>query len=137
MGEKRKFSRVPFRIETLITRDGESGRGEVADLSLRGMFVKTDLSANLEDTLQCSIYLMGASSELAINLTGKVVRIAADGLALSFGPMDLDSFIHIKNIVSYNSENADAVVEEFANFVKETTESRSEEAVNAWGKQPG
>lgn len=118
MDEKRKFSRVPFAIGTFFTYRGQSYQGEVHDLSLKGMFVKTTAPVDADEALLFTIRLTGEISEPALHLHGAVVRKSEDGLGIRFDPIDLESFIHLKNIVLYNSQNADQVEAEFLDFVK-------------------
>ena len=119
MEEKRKFSRVPFAIGTFFTYRGCSYQGEVHDLSLKGMFVKTPLHADIGAALPFTIQLSGATSDLSLQIEGVVARQTDAGLGIRFEQIDLESFIHLKNIISYNSPDADQIENEFLDFVKE------------------
>jgi len=43
----------------------------------------------------------------------------SDGVALQFAQVDLDSFVHLKNIVAYNSGGEDKIMEEFVASAKD------------------
>jgi hypothetical protein len=117
--EKRKSSRVPFSIQAEIDAQGLTFIGQVENLSLQGMFVFTEHRIELETPLSIRICLTGTQSNLAINLKGKVVRKTTDGVGVFFESVDLDSFIHLKNIMDYNSADPEKVMEEFLEFVRE------------------
>ncbi len=46
-------------------------------------------------------------------MKGEVVRVEEDCIALYFFEIDLDSFFHLRNIVYYNTEDADKIENEF------------------------
>ena len=117
--EKRKTSRVEFDIKAVIQYNGSTIEGEVRDLSLQGMFFETEQNIPLGTRLTVDISLQGSTSDLVLKVMGTVVRHETAGIAIHFEEMDLDSFIHIRNIVAYNEGDGDKVREEFASMVKE------------------
>jgi hypothetical protein len=54
----------------------------------------------LNEDVHVRILLSGTSSELSLNLKGRIARHDPRGLAIHFYEMDLDSFTHRKNIIS-------------------------------------
>ena len=120
--QKRKFSRVEFKSEAFVQREGLQIKGEVDNLSLKGMFLNTAQKHPLNEAVDITIYLSGTSSELAINLKGIVVRHEDRGIAVNFNWMDLDSFIHLRNVIAYNMGDKDAVMEEFFNYMRANKE---------------
>jgi len=116
--EKRHFTRVLFKTEAIMQYDDRTFRGEVENLSMKGMFFKVQDTIPLNEPVKVKIFLSGASSELAVDVAGKVVRQDKQGVAVKFDNIDMDSFIHLKNVVAYNSGDADQVTAEFHNFMK-------------------
>ncbi len=115
--EKRKFTRVPFSVEASVKYKKMEYRGEVENLSLRGMFLRIPEKILLDEFVDITIILAGDTSRLTIELKGKVVRTARDGIGIKFQEIDLDSFVHLKNIVTYNSGDAEKIMEEFIDAV--------------------
>ncbi len=113
--ERRRFLRVPFETEIII-QNLDTGKViesvHSRDISLKGIYCFTE-NPFPEGTL-CSIqlHLTGTSSLLWLELQGRVQRTDAQGMALSFDAMDLDVFIHLKNILYYNSGDPDRIDEE-------------------------
>jgi len=118
MDDKRKFSRVPFVVKAQIDWRGKVLTGEVSNLSLRGMFAHVPEPIPVGEKLASTLELTGDSSDLKVTIVAKVVRADAKGIGLEFEQMDLDSFIHLRNIVAYNSGDADLIDQEFTNFIK-------------------
>ncbi len=113
--EKRHNTRVPFHT-TITVRfpDKTFDRCETLDLSLKGVFVKGVTGPRTQgDMCELSLHLSGTSSDLSLNMKGEVVGVREDGVGLHFNEIDLDSFYHLKNILYYNSEDPDALENEF------------------------
>lgn len=103
--DRRKDIRVDFDTEVSIRADGRTinASGSSRDLSLRGVFVKTDDSLEPETRCLVEIVLTGLEKKLILNMEGHVVRKTDEGYAIYFDLVDLDSFTHLKNIVKYNA----------------------------------
>lgn len=111
--EKRKHRRVLFKSEAIV-RSGESTiLGTIDNLSMKGMFLTTGDKLLGSDILYIEILLTGSSSKLEIRLKGRKVRQTNSGVAIEFTEMDLDSFTHLRNLVAYNSDDADAITDEY------------------------
>ena len=111
--ERRKYRRVPFEVMAAVQTDLINFSGVVDNLSMRGMFLSTEKTIEGDSPLEISIILSGSSSTLSIRTKGRLVRRTETGIAVEFGEMDLDSFIHLRNIVAQNSSDPDAVYEEY------------------------
>lgn len=106
---------VRVRFDTGVDLTIESGgkkinlQGDIKDISLRGIFVRT--SEVLEQGSNCDIRmeLTGTEVPIILEMKGKVVRIENPGIAVHFDAMDLDTFMHLKNVVSYNTPGSDTV----------------------------
>lgn len=124
MKEKRRFSRVDFCMEAVIMYRHQTIRGEVKNISLDGMFIKTAEKIPQGEMVEMMVSLSGDTSCLTINLEGVVSRSLEDGIALQYRKVDLDSFIHLRNIVSYNIGDSEKVMEEFHNFIEDSIASK-------------
>ena len=95
--KKRQFERVDCRTTALITYQGRAFSGEVENLSLKGLFVKTDQKIDLNETVQVTVYFNGDSGDLSFGIDGKVVRCDEQGIGLSFQKIDTKSLVHTLN----------------------------------------
>ncbi|NLM46791.1 MAG: PilZ domain-containing protein [Firmicutes bacterium] len=111
--EKRRFTRVPFRTEVEITAGELKFKGEVKDLSLKGMCVLTEHLLEVGTPVDILLSLTGKQSNLVIMLQGKVLRKDTNSIAVYFDTVELDSFIHLKNIVAYNSTDPEKIMAEY------------------------
>ena len=78
----------------------------------------------VDEIVQVSLFLYGTSSNLSLNISGKVVRKSDAGTAIKFTELDLDSFIHLRNIVSRNAFDEQKIIKEFQEFKTEDSYRR-------------
>jgi uncharacterized protein YhfF len=64
------------------------------------------------------IHLSGTTSMLKVELKGRIVRAETRGMAIRFEEIDLDSFIHLRNIIAFNEGDGDKVMNEFYQYLK-------------------
>ncbi len=111
--EKRRFTRVQFRVQAEITvNDVKYTTDQIKNLGIGGCLlpIKADLNAGSECTLK--ILMSGASSELTLEIEGEIIRCDQEMMAIKFTGIDPDSLMHLHNIVLYNSSDAQSVEEE-------------------------
>lgn len=90
----RQHDRVDCRALALVKAGNVTIRGEVENLSLKGLFVKTCSTIPLDESVDVTIYFLGDSARLSFSLEGKVVRVTDEGIGLSFRRIDVNSLIH-------------------------------------------
>ena len=115
--KKRETTRVEFHVRAEMQAGGKTIEGTVENLSLKGMFLKTETSHFSIQTgmdVHVTIRLAGAASKLAINVEGQVARWEKEGLGIEFTDIEFDSFVHLRNIVAYNTGDEDKIMEEFS-----------------------
>ena len=115
----RKFSRVDFRVDATIKTAERQFQGDVKDLSMNGMFMLTAERLQLGDPVDISIILTGTSPQIDVNFSGIVSRIDENGIGFTFKKMELDSYTHLKNIVAYNIDDVEKVLEEIHHSMDE------------------
>jgi hypothetical protein len=119
--ERRKLTRVDFDMEALIKYNSEEIKGMVENISLKGILVKAseEREISIGQNVNITLCIVGSNTKLDINLQGKLVRHDEKGLGFRYDKIDLDSFIHLKNIVAYNSESYEKIINEFVEATKE------------------
>lgn len=115
----RKFSRVNFHVGATVRIAGRQFQGAVQNLSMTGMFLVTNEQLADGETAEITIVLTGTFPEISVNFNGVVTRIAEDGVGFTFEKMDLDSYMHLKNIIAYNIDDAEKVMEEIGLSIDE------------------
>ncbi|MCU0822284.1 MAG: PilZ domain-containing protein [Spirochaetes bacterium] len=117
--EKRAATRVLFNVKAELRYNDKSVNGSVINLSMHGMLFQSDIEIPEKTIVDADIYMEGTTSELKINAQGRVLRSDETGTAIAFKSMDIDSFIHLKNIVAYNEGDTEKIMKEFFNSIKQ------------------
>lgn len=115
----RKFSRVRFNVRATVRVADRQFHGAVENLSMSGMFLVTNEQLEEGEPADITIALSGTMPEIAVKFSGAVTRITEDGVGFTFEKMDLDSYTHLKNIIAYNSDDAEKVMEEIGHAIDE------------------
>ena len=119
--EKRALSRVVLQMDAAVRwRDG-GVEGQVENLSLRGAFVSAGEKPPPQAPVDVTIRLSGPTSELSVRAKGLVARTEDRGFAVVFGEIGLDSFLHLKNVISYQNGDPEKVAAELADLLKSRT----------------
>jgi hypothetical protein len=115
--EKRKHKRVKFEILAVLYHNLMEYRGQVINLSMRGALIEIDEELNIaiDSKLDVTLLIIGVSSTLKINFKGTLARKDGNFLGFKIDYTDIDSFIHLKNIIAYNSGDFDKIMDEFIN----------------------
>lgn len=110
--EKRRFTRIPFNVGAELKTDKIYRSDKILNLSVGGCLLPVD--RHFEPGTQCSvrIYMLGAMSELSVEVKGVVVRCGEGTVAVKFTEVSPDSLFHLQHIVLYNSIDTDLIEEE-------------------------
>ncbi len=113
--ERRDVSRVP--VEFAVTVDAGDGRiiqGDSSrDVSMNGLFVVTDDQLPSGEACSVTIHLDAPGGTQGISLGGHVTRVTREGFAVEFSEIPLEDYDHLRNLVLYNSGQADRIEAEF------------------------
>ncbi len=101
MDNKRENQRVIYEAEARIIVNGKSSLGPIKDLSLKGIFIFTDMDVDVDSDVTVELHLSGSTTDISFRINGVVERKSGQGAGIKFKEMELDSYIHLKNIVSY------------------------------------
>jgi len=115
----RKFSRVNFQVAATVKTAAQQFHGEVGNLSMNGMFMVTGEQLQPGEAVEISILLNGTSPAIDIQVSGTVSRLVENGIGFTFEKIDIDSYRHLKNIVAYNIDDADKIMEEIHHAIDE------------------
>ena len=112
--ERRQKTRVHFETHVIIRTEESEIKAEAdsEDISIKGVFVKTQEKIPEGTPCDLEILLTGSSTKLALTIKGLITRQEEAGLAIGFDSMDLDSYMHLKNIILYNVSDPEEVKKE-------------------------
>lgn len=117
MKDRRNFSRVEFRVSALLQAEGVAIKGEVTDVSLHGLYMETDEQIPVGSPVEITIYLSATTEPVVINVKGTVARLVPGGIGCAFDKMDIESFAHLRSIISYQGGDESKVMAEFSEYI--------------------
>ncbi len=116
--EKRSNTRIVFDVTAIVKYHKKTIQCKVINLSMTGILLQTDANIPKNEKMKINIMMEGSTSKLTISLDGVVVRNGKSEIAAEFKSIDLDSFIHLKNIIVYNEGDEEKIMKEFYGSVK-------------------
>jgi hypothetical protein len=111
--EDRVQPRVIFHVCATLEFNGQDVNGNVENLSMSGMLVNTTDLVPENTKGEAIVYLSGSSSELSLNMDFEVIRREKHGIAVKFTKIDIDSYIHLRNIIAFNKLDEYKLIKEF------------------------
>ncbi len=115
--ERRKNLRVPFETQLTVRSLGNGGEikaESTRDISMKGIYCTCENPLPQGTPVVVHLMLTGTSSELKLRIEGRVVRSEEQGMAIFFDAMDIDAFIHLKNILYFNSGDPERIDREIS-----------------------
>ena len=108
---RRHFSRVNFNHQlTLKNSTGHVYLGAFNDVSLKGMLFWSEPLPQKNEQLSGSLPL----GDMELHIQGVVVHTDPDrGSAISFQDMDVESFSHLRRLISLNMGDSETIDKEF------------------------
>lgn len=103
--EQRGARRIRFESQITI-RTGDDTVEATADsrnISLKGIYLMPQKKIPVDTHCTLAITLTGKGSQMIVTIPGKVCRHDGQGMAVAFLDMDVDSFVHIKNLVNLHT----------------------------------
>jgi hypothetical protein len=104
IGEKRRFTRFPFKMRAELTLGDKTHElNEIDNLSIGGCLVSLDTDIDIGTSCILRIKLGTTLREPTITMGGTVVRCESEKLAIRFTQIEPDDLIHLQRIALYNS----------------------------------
>jgi hypothetical protein len=115
MKGRRRFTRVNYYSGASIRYDDVVVICNADNVSLHGLFLKTDQEIPLDIPVDVTVY----QSILApITVSARVVRRGVNGVSVQIDNLSIGSFVQLRNIVSENSTDQQKIMQETFNILK-------------------
>ena len=99
---ERDFTRVQFTTRAEVDVNGQTIAGNLSDISMNGIYLRSTQAVKLNDACEVRIYL-GDQEPLLIHALGQVVRVDDAGFAVHFTGLYCESYDHLKHIILLNA----------------------------------
>ncbi len=96
----RKFTRIRLQSRALVVMADNSFQALTENMSLDGVYIRTDRSIPVGNRAEITFNLPSASRSSMITIKGVVVRNDVHGFAFRFNSLDQDSFSFLKTVIN-------------------------------------
>jgi len=104
---ERDFTRVQFTTRAEVDVNGHTIPGNLSDISMNGIYLRSEQAVKLNDTCEVRIYL-GDQEPLLIHALGQVARVDEGGFAVHFTGLYCESYDHLKHVILLNAAKRDS-----------------------------
>lgn len=109
--DSRLFTRVRFSTRANVDVNGETVQGDLVDVSMSGIYMRSEATVNTGDSCEVRI-ILGDDAPMVIHALGHVARCDAKGFAVSFSVFYCDSDSCLKQVILHNADNQQVIEEE-------------------------
>tara|TARA_Y100001956_G_C4129236_1_gene192450 strand:- start:11197 stop:11568 length:372 start_codon:yes stop_codon:yes gene_type:complete len=102
MIERRRFSRIVYRTQAVLSQGMNAIDASISDLSLHGLLVSCEQSAMLDVNEQVDVEFSLPGSDVTIQLVGNIVGVNNNMIRLSIDHIDIESIGHLKRLIELN-----------------------------------
>lgn len=102
MIERRRFSRIVYRAQAVLSQGMSAIDASISDLSLHGLLIECQQSALLDTNEHVDVEFTLPGSDVTIQLTGMIVGLNNTMIRLSINHIDIESIGHLRRLVELN-----------------------------------
>jgi hypothetical protein len=117
--DQREFTRIPMQLDVQITSTQQPPTScQVKDVSMKGLYLLCEQPLPMGAECRVTFLLGDKESPVRIEVSGKVARVDTNGMGVEITEIvGVESFEHLRNLVLYNSPDADQVEQEFQDHI--------------------
>jgi len=128
---RRKHTRLALEVKAIITLTNDHCfEGLTKDMSFGGAFVNLDSSSEgqipVGEECELELQLGAAGKPLKVIIESRVVRAGNGGIGLEFCATTIEGYWHFKNLMVYNSPEAETLLTELETHPGLVIEKNSE-----------
>jgi len=111
----RHFTRVNYNVGASLSFGNEVLFCNTGNLSLRGLFLKTDHEIPLNIPVHVTVY---KSNQESLRVNAQVIRKDDTGVGLKISYLDVNSFVQLRKIITECTNDPGAVTQETFKMLK-------------------
>jgi hypothetical protein len=107
--EKRNFTRVEISECASVRHEGQVFFCDTLNVSLQGLYIKTDQELPLYAKVEITVY---NSPDSSFRLNANVVRCEEMGMGIQIQEIDVHSFVQLRDLVTMKCNDQDNIMRE-------------------------
>ena len=109
MSEKRKFSRVNFKIESRFIASKKTYGIKVINISLKGLLAEFESGIKREDIETGLIEIKLINSDIVLTFEAALLHLKENQAGFRFVKTDSDSVTHLRRLLELNTGNPNQI----------------------------
>lgn len=109
MPEQRHFHRIKFDVKAEVELGGTVTETTLVDISLKGALVECPPGFTPQLHSHCRLTIHLSNSDQFFKFDGEVVHVNGNLAGIKITLIDIESMIHLRRLVTLNSENSEQV----------------------------
>ncbi|HKZ16378.1 MAG TPA: PilZ domain-containing protein [Geobacteraceae bacterium] len=116
--QNRRFSRIKVSEKIIITCNNHTVEADLLDISLKGALVRIEKPVDCQRGNKWSLSLRLSGSDIIMQFIAEVMHVRGDLVGVKFVETDLDTMIHLRNLMEARTMDPDQVRNELNFLVK-------------------
>jgi len=113
--DNRKYIRSKLSADVRITPEGKASmNATIVDLSLHGMLIQTEQTAQAGQACQIFMRLGNGKHKFPINASGRIIRVQEQYIAIQFHAVGLGEHEELERSILVHSDDPETCIKEFA-----------------------
>ena len=112
MKERRVFSRIKFVADVQLIHKDKSYVADMLDISLRGALILPHETLAIKAGELCELKFALPETDIVLQFTMELVHSAGDNLGFKFLSEDVETMVHLRQLLSLNLGNPEKIAEE-------------------------
>lgn len=113
--DNRNFTRVNCSVGASVRYGIDVVQCDTDNLSLHGMYLKTDHDIPLNAPVNVTVY---HTNQVSLKVNAQVVRKGQNGVGLQINNLNVNSFVQLRNLVTDRCNDKGAVLQETFKMLK-------------------
>lgn len=117
--DRRRFTRIPFKCDAIISNGSEEWPTQLLDISLNGALIEQpqQWQAEIGETYQLIIKLSGSDISIVMNVA-QIMYLRDNHVGFKCEKIGIDSVTHLRQLIEFNLGDPDLIHRELDSLVK-------------------
>ncbi len=119
MPERRNFQRIPFTTDAAIHCNNKKYKGELLDISLKGVLIQGTGQIQLKMGNRCDLTIHLLETEIVLNFEADLVHTEGNKLGFKFVGEDTETAMHLRRLLELNIGSSEEIEKEIDLWLKQ------------------
>lgn len=119
---ERRFRRIPFEAQAVVSVDGNEYSCELLDLAMKGALLASDKPLSVGHGQTCLLCITLQGGPISLNFEAELVHQDDDHYGFKFLSEDLATLTHLRKLIELNTGDAETTRNELFSWLDRRVE---------------